>query len=375
MRRAISRNPALPGGKNLALARNRGLIYCRNGETVAVCGLQPRAQWPRPPIIEWPQCKPSRFFMKHIGRLFAPALLWAALSPAFAADPVYPPGIRIGLVPIQGLVISKTFPGFETQDQSVKVLITELPPAAYGEVENAFKTNSFQGPNPIKPESLQTSAGEGFYTVESAKDGADNVRRFSMIVSGGAFSGYVAAQVPENAAKTFSDDAVRQMFATAVVRKEVPVEEQLGLLPFKITELSAFKNVRTLAPGAAILLADGGDETAIETSPYMLIGTIASAPAQPEDRGRFAQQAAAQIPGLRDGRITMSEPLRIDGSPGYETRVEATSGKANTPVTVVQWLRFGSGGQALRIVASTPRDDWSRAFPRFRAVRDGIQPR
>jgi hypothetical protein len=314
--------------------------------------------------------------MKHIGRLFALALLWAALSPAFAADPVYPPGLRIGLVPIQGLVISKTFPGFETEDHGVKVLIAELPPAAYGEVENAFRTNSFPGgANAIKPESLKTAAGEGFYTVESAKDGADTVRRFSMIVSGGAFSGYVAAQVPESAAKTFSDDAVRQMFASTVVRKEVPVEEQLGLLPFKIAELSAFKNVRTLAPGAAILLADGDEETGIEASSYMVIGTIASAPTQPEDRGRFAQQAAGQIPGLRDGRITMSEPLRIAGSPGYETRVEATSGKANTPVTVVQWLRFGSGNQALRIIASTPRDDWSKAFPRFRAVRDGIQPR
>jgi hypothetical protein len=315
--------------------------------------------------------------MKHIGRLFAPALLWAALSPAFAADPVYPPGLRVGLVPIEGLVLSKTFPGFETEDHAVKLLVAELPPAAYGEVENAFKTNSFPttGPNAIKPESLQTSAGEGFYTAESAKDGADTVRRFSMIVTGGTFSGYVAAQVPENATKTFSDDAVRKMFATVVVRKEVPVEEQLGMLPFKMTELSGFKTVRTLAPGSAILFADGNEETGIEAAPFMLIGTIASAPTQPEDRGRFAQQAAGQIPGLRDGRITMSEPLRIAGSPGYETRVEATSGKDNTPVTVVQWLRFGSGNQALRIIASTPRDDWSKAFPRFRAVRDGIQPR
>lgn len=318
--------------------------------------------------------------MKHIGRLFALALLWAAFipafGPAFAADPTYPPGLRIGLVPIQGLVVSKTFPGFETEDHGVKVLIAELPPAAYGEVEHAFKTGSFPGgANAIKPESLQTSAGAGFYTVESVKDGADTVRRFSMIVSGGTFSGYVAAQVPERAANTFSDDAMRQMFASTVVRKEVPVEEQLALLPFKITELSAFKNVRTLAPGAAILLADGDEETGIEASSYMVIGTVGSAPAQPEDRGRFAQQAAGQIPGLRDGRITMSEPLRIAGSPGYETRVEATSGKANTPVTVVQWLRFGSGNQALRIIASAPRDDWSKAFPRFRAVRDGIQAR
>jgi hypothetical protein len=314
--------------------------------------------------------------MKHLRQLFALVLAVATLSPAFAADPVYPPGLRIGIVPIEGLAVSKTFPGFESEDHRVKVLITELPAAAYGEVQNAFRTSSFPGgANAIKPESLQTGAGEGYYTVETAKDGAETVRRFSMIISGGSFSGYVAAQVPEDAAKPFSDDAMRQMFASAVVRKEVPVDEQLSLLPFKITELGSFSNIRTLAPGAAILFADGDEETGLEAAPFMVIGTIASAPAQPEDRGRFAQQAAGQIPGLRDGRITMSEPLRISGSPGYETRVEAVSGKANTPVTVVQWLRFGNAGNALRIIASTPRDGWSTAFPRFRAVRDGIQPR
>ena len=78
--------------------------------------------------------------------------------------------------------------------------------------------------------------------------------------------------------------------------------------------------------------------------------------------------------GVRDGRITMSEPVRIDGQPGYETRIDATSGKDNTPVTIVQWLRFGSQ-TALRIIGSSPRDQWAKAFPRFRAVRDGIQPR
>jgi hypothetical protein len=41
---------------------------------------------------------------------------------------------------------------------------------------------------------------------------------------------------------------------------------------------------------------------------------------------------------------------------------------------VVQWLRFG-GGTSLRIIASATREDWPKAFPRFRAVRDGIDPR
>ncbi len=311
--------------------------------------------------------------MKPIRLLSAVALLVATLSAARAADPVFPPGMRVGLTPLVGLSRAKSFVGFETEDHSVKVLVTELPAEAYGEVMNAFKANP-AGTGGIKPESIETSAGVAYYTAESAKDGATNVRRYSMILPGGTFSGYVAVQVPENAAKIYSDDAVRQMFASAAIRKQVPVEEQLGLLPFKINELSDFKNVRMLAPGAAVILADGDEVTGFEPAPFMVIGLIGAAPAQPEDRGRFAQQAATTIPGVRDARITMSEPIRIDGLPGYETRIDATSGKDNTAVTVVQWLRFG-GPNSLRIIGSSPREQWTKAFPRFRAVRDGIQPR
>jgi hypothetical protein len=311
--------------------------------------------------------------MKHIRLFFAVALLVTAICPAFAADPIFPPGVRVGMTPLVGLSRAKTFVGFETEDHSVKVLVAELPAEAYGEVMNAFKTNP-AGTGGIKPESIETSAGVAYYTAENAKDGASSVRRYSMILPGGTFSGYVAVQIPENATKIYTDEAVRQMFASAVIRKEVPIEEQLGLMPFKISELSDFKNVRTLAPGAALILADGDEVTGFETAPFMVIGVIGSAPAQPEDRGRFAQQAATTIPGVRDARITMSEPIRIDSMPGYETRIDATSGKDNTAVTVVQWLRFG-GSNALRIIGSAPRDQWPKAFPRFRAVRDGIRPR
>ncbi len=288
--------------------------------------------------------------MKCLRFLTAVTLLVAVWRPALAADATFPPGLRVGLAPLVGLSSAKSFSGFESEDQSVKVLVTELPPDAYGEVSTAFKANP-AGAGGVKPETIETPAGTAYYTVETAKDGAATVRRYSMIVSGGTFSGYVAVQVPENATKIYSDDAVRQMFASAVIRKEVPVAEQLGLMPFNLTELSKFKNVRTLAPGAALVL-----------------------PPQPDDRGRFAQQSATTIPGVRDARIPMSEPIRIDGMPAYETRIDATSGKDNTSVTVVQWLRFG-GPHMLRIIGSAPRDQWSAAFPRFRAVRDGIQPR
>lgn len=312
--------------------------------------------------------------MKHIRLLSAVALLVTITGPALAAEAVFPPGIRIGMIPLVGLIRAKTFIGFETEDESVKVLMAELPPEAYGEVMNVFKTNP-TGTGGVKPESIETAAGTAYYTVENAKNGTSIVRRYSMILPGSTFSGYVAVQIPENAGKIYTDDAVRQMFASAVTRKEVPIEEQLGLMPFKLGELGDFKHVRTLAPTAGILLADGDEKPGFEAAPFMVIGLMGSAPTQPGDRGRYAEQAATSIPGVHNWRITMSEPVRIDGMAGYETRLDATSGKDNTPVTVVQWLRFGGGPNSLRIIGSAPREQWTKAFPRFRAVRDGVQPR
>jgi hypothetical protein len=311
--------------------------------------------------------------MTPLRYLAAVALVVAATCSAFAADPVFPPGARVGMTPLVGLGKAKAFIGFETEDQGVKVLVTDLPAEAYSEVANAFKANP-GGTGGIKPESIETSAGLAYYTAENAKDGTTNVRRYSMILPGPTFSGYVAVQVPENASRIYTDEAVRQMFASAVIRTAVPVDEQLGLMPFKMNELSEFKTVRTLAPGAALILADGDEKSGFETSPFMIIGLIGSAPGQPDDRGRFAQQMATTIPGVREGKITMSEPVRIDGQAGFETRIDAVSGKDNTPVTIVQWLRFGPQ-TSLRIIGSSPRDDWSKAFTRFRAVRDGIRPR
>lgn len=292
--------------------------------------------------------------------------------PAHAADVTFLPGLRIGLKALPGLAPARGFPGLESMNDSVKVLITELPVSAYTEVEAALKIDP-AGKGPVKPEPLQIAAGKAFYTVENAKIGADSVRRYAMILPGAGFTGYVAVQIAESAADKFSDEAVKGMLASVEVRSEVPVNELLALMPFNVTELSNFKNVRMLATGAALLLGDAPAEAPSETAPFMILGTISGVPEKADDRARFAQQATAEIPGLRDAKLTMAEPVRIDGAPGFETRVEAISGKDSVPVTVVQWLRFGSGGGALRIIGSTPREQWGAAFPRFRAVRDGLQ--
>src|SRR3954464_7804061 len=111
--------------------------------------------------------------------------------------------------------------------------MNEMPPAAYGEVVSGF-SGSPAGANGVKQDKIETPAGLAYYTTESGKAGETAVRRYSMIVPGAGFSGYVAVQIPENATKIYTDEAVRQMFASTVTRKQVSADEQIGLMPFKI---------------------------------------------------------------------------------------------------------------------------------------------
>jgi hypothetical protein len=231
------------------------------------------------------------------------------------------------------------------------VLIADLPAEAYGEVANAFKAapGSTGG---IKPESIETAAGLAYYTVENGKDGATSVRRYSMILPGPTFSGYVAVQVPENAARIYTDDAVRQMFASAVIRNEVPIEEQLGLMPFKISELSNFKNIRTLAPGAALILSDGDEKTGFEAAPFMIIGLIGSTAARP-------MIAAASPSRLRP-------PFPACATAG--SRCRSRSASTASPAT-----RRGSTPPAARTIRRSPSCSGCGSAPRPRCASSALR--
>lgn len=302
-----------------------------------------------------------------MGQIFA--------SHAIASELVYPTGSRIGLVPLQGMVAVKDGTGFENPDNNLTITLRELPASAFEVVDAAIKERK---PVPAGMENavnFPTAAGRGYLSRAGGPNSGPKNNRVAILVSDGKIAGYVAVDVPEAAAKAYGDQAIQKMLASTMIRAEIPADEQLSMLPFRVSELSGFKTVKTLLPGQAVLLLDGEDEdAALAGAPYVLLSIAPISAEQAEGRERIARQLATTIPGIRDARITMSEPMRIGGTAGYETRIDATSVKENKPVTVVQWLRFG-GGATLRIVAGATRDSWPQAFTRFRAVRDGINPR
>jgi hypothetical protein len=293
---------------------------------------------------------------------------------ATASDVVFPRGSRIGLVPLSGIIPLKSGAGFENPDNNLVVTFREMPPSAYEAIEAAVKERKPLPTAMDNAEAFTTAAGKAYLSRAGGPNSGPKNNRIAIIVSDGKVAGYIAVDVPEAAAGTYSDQAIRKMLASTTLRSEVPAEEQLALLPFKVSELSGFTKVRTLVPGQAVMLLDSDEEAALSGAPYVLISVARVSADQPDGRERLARQMAMAIPGIVDGRITTSEPMRIGGTPGHEMRIDATSAKDNKPVTVVQWLRFG-GGATLRIIAASTREEWPQMFSRFRAVRDGIDPR
>ena len=64
----------------------------------------------------------------------------------------------------------------------------------------------------------------------------------------------------------------------------------------------------------------------------------------------------------------------MSGQQGHQIFASAKDPATSAPISVVQWLRFGGGGY-LQMVGVARVEAWKDAYPRFRAVRDGIEPR
>jgi len=303
------------------------------------------------------------------------AAVWAifvALGPAYAADPVFPKGLRIGLVPPGDLKLSPRFPGFEDAERKVTIGILQLPLGAYQDIERSIFAKNQAGLTDVKRESFAFQSGIGFLISGKGEENGVKVRKWFLAATpiGGPeiveLTMLIKVDVPEAASAVYSDAAIRKALESVTLRAP-PIEEQLTTLPFKFKDMAGFR-VMKVVPNDGAILIEGPDSDMIK-HPYVIVSLGRGAPDNPDDRARFARELLNSAP-LRDIVVTLAEPIRIDGWPGYEVRATAT-GFDGKPLALVQWLRFGGGG-FLRIIGAVHKDDWDRLFPRFRAVRDGI---
>jgi hypothetical protein len=304
------------------------------------------------------------------------ALVLGAL-PAAAADAAYPPGSRIGLAPPPGMVTSRSFFGYEDPNNNAAIILLALPAKAFSDLEKSITADALkqQGLTFETREAMPLSTGKAFLVLGHHEVDKIKIRKWILVAASPALTALVTVQVPEPAKTTYPDAVIRAALATLAIRATVPVDEQLGLLPFKLGELAGF-HVAGVAPGRAVMLgdADAPDAPGAILEPHIFVAIAPGAPAQTADRDAFARDVFATVPNLRDVRITTSEPLRIGGQQGHQILAEARDPTGAATLRVVQWLRFG-GSAYLQMVGIARTDAWKDAYPRFRSVRDGIEAR
>jgi len=321
----------------------------------------------------------TRFCSAGALAVFAALALAIQAAPAPAEEVIFPPGSRVGLVPPPGMVASKTFDGFADPAKDAAILITVLPAEAFGQIEKVLDSDALkrQGVTVEKREPMQLSFGKGILLVGRQVAEKTRYKKWLLVASAADLTAMVTVQVPEPDS-AYSDQVLRTALATLAVRVKVPEEEELSLLPFAVGDLAGF-HVDDVLRGRALMLRDASaaPDAGKETNPHgfdarMLIAAVPGGPPEADQRADFARLMFNEIGGIRQVRITMSEPLRIGGQSGFQTMAEAQDMRTGADVRVIQWLRFGGGGY-LQMVGIGSADGWTSVLARLRTVRDSVE--
>ena len=193
-----------------------------------------------------------------LAALFA---LGALVLPARAADPVYPPGSRIGLVPPDGMAASNEFSGFADQGKDAVILLAVLPAEAFSQIEKTMDADALkkEGITLDKREPLQLGVGKAFLFTGREVAEKTHYRKWLLVAAMNDVTALVNVQAPESS--VYSEQVVRAALMTLSLRAIIPEAEQLSLLPFTVGELAGF-HVNRVLRGRALMLSDAPSEDA-----------------------------------------------------------------------------------------------------------------
>ena len=290
---------------------------------------------------------------------------------AIAAEPVFPPGARIGLVPPPpGMTVGTSFQGFEDRAHRVAMLVSEVSAQTYERIAQDFTSEAVRagGMEEISRETLRLAFGDGLLVVTRDKDSA--VRKWVLLARTEDLTVTVIGIVPEAARDAYSDEVMRAAFASVVVRAKLTPDEMLSVLPYALRDLAGFRLLRANPDGTAVMTLGPMDTSLPVQQPYFMITPRAAEAPEPAERERFAQRLLANFLIRPSARIVNSEQLRIAGAAGHQIVALTTDEKTGDELAMIQWLRFGPG--VVQMFGMARRDRWEDAFTRMRAVRDSF---
>jgi hypothetical protein len=207
--------------------------------------------------------------------------LFASL--AFAQEPVYPPGSRIGLAPPPGMTASHSFQGFEDRQRGAMIVLTELSPQSFDKVAQDFEPDAMKagGMEEISRETMPLRRGDARLVVARLAENGAAVRKWALLTRAADMTVIVLVTMPEGAREAYPDAALRASLATLIVRDRLSPDEMLAILPYRLGEFGGFRMLRAAPNGTAVFTLGPGDTTLPAEQPYFAIALRAAEPPQP----------------------------------------------------------------------------------------------
>ena len=312
--------------------------------------------------------------------LLRAAVLAASLAAAYgaqAAEPVFPPGSRIGLEPVAGVEVAKRFLGFEKAG-GLSLAFFEMPEVAFRDLNTSFTADNLKQQAFTLKNREDVTLAEGrrgvLFTGEQAIGTQGNVvtlQKWLLLVADPSMTGLVVAQALPAATP---DGGVRGMLTSVRLRPALSIDDQIGALPFKIGNRAGFRPVRVLG-GNSVLLTEGPQDQMVSMEQPILVVADAVQPAPAADqREAFARAALASNQTIKDFAVERSQSYRQGGADWHEIVARGVDIPSGSPVIVSQTIRFRPDGY-LRAVGIGRLDARDKLLPRFRQVVDSLEPK
>src|SRR2546423_14364782 len=158
--------------------------------------------------VRYNPCMPLRI-------LFALVVCVMFGSTALAADPIFPPGSRIGLVPPSGMPAATSFQGLEDRAQRVMLLVSEVSVQTYDKIAQDFTPEAIRagGMEEVSRETLPLAAGDALLVGTRPGQNGTVLRKWALLSRSEDLTVTIVGIVPEAARDAYPDAAMRPAFA------------------------------------------------------------------------------------------------------------------------------------------------------------------
>lgn len=294
---------------------------------------------------------------------------------ALAAEPVFPPGSRIGLVPPDSMQLTRGISGFFDPKTGAAIVLVEMPAEAYPAMAAGFTEESLKGQGfSLKTRDTVKIAGADAILIQGdQKDGERQIPKTVLLAPEQGLTALVIAQLPQGSPAP-EIARVREALQTVAIRPALTMDQQVAALPFRLGDTAGFRPLRVMA-GNSVLLTDGPSDVVKGADQPIMIVAQSYAPAPPPDaRDSFARQALGANMLLKDTVYERSQGFRQGGADWHEIVAKAKDGPSEEPVVILQTIRFGPDGY-LRMVGIVRENQRDAVMPRFRKMVDSVGTR